>query len=231
MRALCLMHDWDPKDTPPARSEGEMFANPDTVLSWADLSTLLRPSPNLKMLDEFQRQGRVSDDQYAFALDAERFLHEWKDNNREHVYPDIDSAVWFKEPLIQNALFRGQYSAEWGLAPTLMRPVRNGLDIDELEERLRRTRRFIAALRRRADELFSCKLSDDELLAIAQHFGFPTPLLDYTRSLRVAAFFATSHPPEDGTGGIGVIYFLRLPVFFVFAKRAFSAFFRAPNAS
>ncbi len=125
-----------------------------------------------------------------------------------------------------------------GLASTLMRPGPIGLDIDEHEGRLRRTRRFIASLRRRTAELFGCKLSDDELLAVTQHFGFPKPLLDFTRSLRVAEFFATSDPPEDGADGIGVIYFMRhtreqsfAPAFAVSSLSPFTQLCGAPLGS
>ena len=208
MRALCLMHQWDAEGVVP-RSMSKILVERDTALNWTDISTLLRPSPNLEMLEFFRRQGRISDDQYGYAGAAARFLRDWNDRHPGPIFPDVYSAVWSMEPVIENALFRGQYSAAWGLQSTLMRPGPNGLDIDELQDRLARTREFTDILRQRSNELFACTLSDDELLAVAQHFGFPTPLLDYTRSVRVAAFFATAHPPPQGADGIGVIYFMR----------------------
>jgi hypothetical protein len=49
-----------------------------------------------------------------------------------------------------------------------------------------------------------------ELLAIAQHYGFPTPLLDFTKSHRIAAFFATRRAKnlQKDEERIGVIYYL-----------------------
>jgi hypothetical protein len=40
-----------------------------------------------------------------------------------------------------------------------------------------------------------------ELLAIAQHYGFPTNLLDYTTDPQVAAFFAAQGGPMQGKYG------------------------------
>ena len=48
--------------------------------------------------------------------------------------------------------------------------------------------------------------NDLEWLAIAQHHGMPTRLLDWTESLLVAAYFATA---EAGTRGDAVIYGVR----------------------
>ena len=39
------------------------------------------------------------------------------------------------------------------------------------------------------------------LLSLAQHHGFPTPLLDWSKSPYIAAFFALENRPTDATGG------------------------------
>jgi hypothetical protein len=56
--------------------------------------------------------------------------------------------------------------------------------------------------------VFGRDASDEELLAVAQHYGFPTTLLDFSRSLRVAAFFAT-HRQSGHDEAIGIIYYMR----------------------
>jgi hypothetical protein len=38
--------------------------------------------------------------------------------------------------------------------------------------------------------------NDDAMLAIAQHYGLPTNLVDFTTNPRVAAFFATHEAPR-----------------------------------
>jgi hypothetical protein len=66
-------------------------------------------------------------------------------------------------------------------------------------------------LRQREDDLFPRPPRDDELLAVAQHYGFATPLLDYTRSLPIAALFASMGAadltPQDASQ-VGVIYYM-----------------------
>lgn len=47
------------------------------------------------------------------------------------------------------------------------------------------------------------KLTPIQLEALRQHYGFPTPLLDFTENLQVAAFFATDHSKG---ADIGVVY-------------------------
>ena len=47
--------------------------------------------------------------------------------------------------------------------------------------------------------------SDDEIFAIAQHYGLPTNFVDFTHSVDVAAFFAT-HGFTTGDSHQGVIY-------------------------
>ena len=56
------------------------------------------------------------------------------------------------------------------------------------------------ALVKNSHELKLENLSDRKLLAIAQHYGFYTHLLDFTRNLEVAAYFGTytEQPPRIG---------------------------------
>ena len=87
-------------------------------------------------------------------------------------------------------------------------PVRRvELQIGELVRRFDLVSRFLYELRTQQQSLLGTNdLSDGQFLAIAQHFGMPTPLLDFTRSVRVAAFFATHDFTRLGTtaGGTGL---------------------------
>lgn len=89
-------------------------------------------------------------------------------------------------------MFRGQSDASWKLAPTLYRePFTRSVVAD----RRHKTESFIEALRANADRFKLANATDDEFLAVAQHYGFPTAHLDFTFNVEVAAFFASSSNP------------------------------------
>ena len=44
----------------------------------------------------------------------------------------------------------------------------------------------------------------DHLYAILQHYGAPTPLLDWTLDLKTALFFAFEHAPEEGCEHVAI---------------------------
>lgn len=96
-----------------------------------------------------------------------------------------------------NMMFRGHTDAEWDLVPTLFRPPVNEKII---KQRRQYTENFMNALTKNAHNLNLRNLSEPKLLAIAQHYGFYTHLLDFSRNLEVAAYFATytEHPPRIG---------------------------------
>jgi hypothetical protein len=112
----------------------------------------------------------------------------------------------------EGAIFRGQRDSRWRQDTTLLRPRADcaSLTIGELQERLSKTQAFLDALSASEVDIFGRSLPEEERMAIAQHYGFPTPLLDYTRSLAIAAFFATGSgdPSCLRQGDIGVIYYL-----------------------
>lgn len=98
-------------------------------------------------------------------------------------------------------IFRGQSDAQWDLAPTL---YRKPYTANEIEKRKNRTEAFVNALRENAARLGLAHASEDELYAIAQHYGFPTAHLDFTYNLEVAAYFASAVNPSQAD--VGVIY-------------------------
>lgn len=95
-------------------------------------------------------------------------------------------------------VYRGVSNAAYQLTPSLGR-VGSLLGLDE-EARLIREQLLLDDFRKFARPYFESGLPDDwELLAIAQHHGLPTRLLDWTRNPLVATYFAVeSESPNDG---------------------------------
>jgi len=89
-------------------------------------------------------------------------------------------------------LFRGQKNPEWKLSSTFDRsfPSVTGRARNDLEQDL------IEHFREACEDDSSLKdILQDEIatLALAQHYGLPTRLLDWTESPYIAAFFAFQH--------------------------------------
>lgn len=103
--------------------------------------------------------------------------------------------------------FRGQQEADWPLLSSLARYLRRfGLHSDSWRVR---EERAIRIFRRKAHNYLanhSVLENDMRCLALMQHHGAPTRLLDFTKSPFVAAFFAL----ENATGDAAV-YALNTP--------------------
>lgn len=82
-------------------------------------------------------------------------------------------------------LFRGQRAAEWGLLPSIYRLYGS-------EEETYLTQEFRARAGTRHSNLPRYEDYAD-WLALMQHYGLPTRLLDWTHSALTAAFFAVEH--------------------------------------
>lgn len=95
---------------------------------------------------------------------------------------------WFHEG-VGRYYFRGQANFEWDLVTTLERfeaglykhAKGTGAFILKDFKRLLRGKGLLANMDH---------TSDEELLALGQHYGLPTPLLDFSESLYIALFFA-----------------------------------------
>ena len=91
-------------------------------------------------------------------------------------------------------IYRGQRKASWDLVPKIDRPPLGPLNIEEVKAHLNR---FKLGCRGRKGS--ARPVSDDEWWALGQHYGLATPLLDWTASPFVAAYFAFASPdPADG---------------------------------
>ena len=77
------------------------------------------------------------------------------------------------------------------------------LDDTVLKARQNYTDAFVDALQKESRRFDLERISDSEYLAIAQHYGFYTPLLDFTWNAELAAYFATL---DGQPGKVGVIF-------------------------
>ncbi|MBS1721403.1 MAG: FRG domain-containing protein [Armatimonadetes bacterium] len=93
-------------------------------------------------------------------------------------------------------IYRGQREAEWPLETSFERECNKyGISEAVREKRLKEhLEGFRQAIRGR-EEGHVDKSDDDEVWVLGQHYGLATPLLDWTKSPFVAAYFAF-HSPE-----------------------------------
>jgi hypothetical protein len=97
-------------------------------------------------------------------------------------------------------IFRGQSDADWTLTSSL---YRQPSDDEVLAARREYTEAFVSDLRRNGHRYGLDRISDTDYLAVAQHYGLYTVLLDFTWNVEVAAYFATAGATS---GKIGVIH-------------------------
>lgn len=117
-------------------------------------------------------------------------ISEWKDG--WHLW---DLVAYLKEvgALGSDNFFRGQTDAEWGLLPGLYRR-----DVHIFSDKLSKPQLYLAAEEKMLDAFFNRaamllpNFSRGPLLdrIIAQHYGVPTQLLDWTLDPFIALFFA-----------------------------------------
>jgi hypothetical protein len=87
--------------------------------------------------------------------------------------------------------FRGQSNSDWQLIPKAGRGLLKNINDQSL---------FIHWKRRALAYLQKENYNDWDLLAIANHYGVPTRLLDWTQNPLIAAFFACIENPDvDGS--------------------------------
>lgn len=200
-RDLCFLHH---RDLQPDKAVKKASAEHNgSGYSWTYLQEVLSHDPTYKSIDRISTL--LTKEQNLFAQSAIHFLEEARAAEEER-FPDIYELVWGLRR-ISGSYFRGQKDRRWPLIATLLRPTQDCtfLELATLRARTESTISFLESLQARQDEFFENTPTEEELLAVAQHYEFPTPLLDFTKSIFVAAFFATcgNHSTEET---IGVIY-------------------------
>ncbi len=116
-------------------------------------------------------------------------------------------------------LFRGQCNSSWRLDTTLERRVQAGVSFIEYYRTILRVAPEISAyfgaswalpsykditdLSKNYDQFSLLELPAYDYLVYLRHHGFPSPLLDWSRSLYVAAYFALPGADEERTLAVG----------------------------
>lgn len=122
----------------------------------------------------------------------ETVIHGW-----DELQSAIFDGVWDPDILRyrDNCVYRGMSDAAWGLTPSLNRVCAHDMTLE---------RQMLRSFKKYGYADLQLVSSFWQLLAMAQQFGLPTRLLDWTYSPLVAAHFATED--QDSYDRDGVIF-------------------------
>jgi len=118
-------------------------------------------------------------------------------NYPEHYADDFRSALQLADELQLSGeydLFRGQRHT-FDIQPSILR---DGADKEVAANKLNEFAGWVHNI----PDLHSLHDDPESILAVAQHYGIATPLLDFSYSSRIAGFFATDGGIEGDTGTI-----------------------------
>jgi hypothetical protein len=106
---------------------------------------------------------------------------------------------------VNDWIFRGHSSCFWHLKAGAHRSATT--DRDDLESLISRERRLLNEFKRRARMFIQTPPSSDwEWLVLAQHFGLPTRMLDWTENPLVALYFSLRDRQEISNDGMLYAY-------------------------
>jgi len=142
----------------------------------------------------------------------------WKDFKAEleQLYEETDKLRVERAPrLVSEPVFRGQTDANWTLFTSLEREVGSNISMLDYYRRILypSLRMLKGVMSFDLPECPELNLSVRDLdvhfplsdkLAMLRHHGFPSPLLDWTLSPLVAAYFAFSPVPSGGTQKVAI---------------------------
>ncbi len=97
-------------------------------------------------------------------------------------------------------VFRGQADCNWPILPAIGRTINNDASLLQVEENL------IELARYKIPIVFDRTMTPIDRLALLQHYGMPTRLLDVTSNPLVALYFACKREKEPNTDAEVIVF-------------------------